>query len=85
MLSVSYGNGYIYVVDWKKIQVYDYEGDYVRTYSMDPAILDGASLLVGSNKKIYLKKNYTNETQLCIMNMEYEISCSIFIFIGYLH
>lgn len=73
MLSVSYGNGYIYVVDWKKIQVYDYEGDYVRTYSMDPAILDGASLLVGSNKKIYLKKNYTNETQLCIMNMEGEV------------
>lgn len=64
MFSVACDNGSIYVQDHDRIQVYNYEGNYLKSI---PHKRQRDEVYV-NNGLIYIRKNYTNEHQLLILD-----------------
>lgn len=64
MFSVACDNGSIYVQDHDRIQIYNYEGNYLKSIphkrQRDEVYVD--------NGLIYIRKNYKNEHQLLILD-----------------
>lgn len=64
MFSVACDNGSIYVQDHDRIQVYNYEGDFLKSI---PHKRERDEVYV-NNGQIYIRKNYTNEHQILILD-----------------
>ena len=69
MFSVTCDNSSIYVQDHDRIQVYNYEGNYLKSIphkrQRDEVYVD--------NGLIYIRKNYKNEHQLKILNEKNDV------------
>lgn len=69
-LSSSIANGNIYVKDWTRIQVYDYDNHYLRSI---PYADRKCQIHVGSDGKIYARRSYVNDTQMQVLNQQGEV------------
>ncbi len=64
MFRAKFSDGSIYVQDHEKIQVYNYEGQFLKSIP----IKEDRSDFIVSNQRVYLRQSYTNEHQLLIFD-----------------
>lgn len=64
-LSMTTTDDKIYIQDHTKIQVYDYEGNYIQSI---PNKRDRGTQIEVAGEKIYVRKGYMNENQLHIID-----------------
>lgn len=64
-LSMTTTDDKIYIQDHTRIQVYDYEGNYIQSI---PNKRDRGTQIEVVGEKIYVRKGYMNENQLHIIN-----------------
>ena len=62
MFRAKFSDGSIYVQDHEKIQVYNYEGQFLKSIP----IKENRSDFIVSNQRVYLRQSYANEHQLLI-------------------
>lgn len=62
MFRAKFSDGSIYVQDYEKIQVYNYEGQFLKSIP----IKENRSDFIVSNQRVYLRQSYANEHQLLI-------------------
>lgn len=66
-LSLSIVNPLLYIGDWKKIQVYDYEGNYVKTIPMEH---ERPQLHIKPDGTILVARDFHYPTQLLVCNQK---------------
>ena len=64
-LSMTTTDDKIYIQDHTRIQVYDYEGNYIQSI---PNKRDRGTQIEVAGEKIYVRKGYMNENQLYVMD-----------------
>lgn len=75
LLSNAIANKNIYVKDWTKIQVYDYDNNYIRSI---PYKGSRCQIHVSPEGRIYARRSYANDTQLQVLDQEGKVIAEYF-------
>lgn len=75
MMDYTVDDSKLYILDFNKLKIYDFEGKYLSEFDVVGA---RGQIAVGDNHNIYLQRGYFNDTQLQVYSPEGKLIADLF-------